>query len=130
MKRGIINRVKWISLISMFLALPATASAQGDGGIIIVGILKELHKKVDFSVGFSMASTTNTPNSEREIPIGLQFGMSGRRKIGLEMELSVQSRSSNEQQKSFNMFEYLFGPRFNLHSGRKTLYGHILAGGV
>jgi hypothetical protein len=130
MKHRIVNRVMWIGLTALFLSFPATASAQGDGMIIIAGILGELHKSVDFSLGFSMANTTNTPDSGREIPIGAQFGMSGRRKISAEVELALQSRSSNEQRSSFNMFEYLFGPRFSSNNGRRTVYGHILAGGV
>ena len=131
MKQGTINRVKRIGLISLFLGFPASAFAQGDGMIIIAGILGELHKTIDFSLGFSVANTVNTPDSRREIPIGVNFGMSGRRKLSAEMQLAFQSRSGDEQSRSFNTFEYLFGPRFSTsNGGRRTVYGHVLAGGV
>jgi len=130
MTRAIIHRVKWVCLISVLLVFPATASAQGDGMIIIVALLQQLNKTADLSLGFSVANSTNTPGSEREIPLGIQFGISGHRRIGAEVDLAFQSRTPDGQSKSFNMFEYLFGPRFSVGAKRAIVYGHILAGGV
>jgi hypothetical protein len=126
----IMRRMKWIGLIPVLLLFPTVASAQGDGMIFIVSILEQVHKVADLSLGFSTTRTTNTPSSERIIPIGMQFGISGHKGIGGEIDLAIQSRTPAGQNRAFNMFEYLFGPRFNAHKGRATLYGHILAGGV
>jgi hypothetical protein len=130
MTRTIIRQVKWICLMSVLLVFPATASAQGDGTIIIVALLQQLNKAADLSLGFSVANSTNTPGSEREIPLGIQFGISGHRRIGAEVDLAFQSRTPDGQSLSFNMFEYLFGPRFSVGTRREMVYGHILAGGV
>ncbi len=128
----IIGRVEWICLILVLLGSPATSSAQGDGMIILVSILQQLNRVADLSLGFSMASTTNTNGSERVVPLGLQFGttFSGYKSIGIEADLAIQSKISAGQYEPFNMFEYLFGPRFSTRTGRTTVYGHILAGGV
>jgi len=132
MAHRVISRGKWICLISVLLGFPATASAQGDGMIIIAACLQQWHKVADLSLGFSMASTTNTPGSESAIPLGLQFGtiINGTKNIGVEADIAIQSRTLAGQNKPFNMFEYLFGPRFSVHAGRTIVFGHILAGGV
>jgi len=124
------RKMKWIGLLPVLLFFPAIASAQGDGMIFIVYILEQVHKVADLSLGFSTTSTTNTPGSERIIPLGMQFGISGHKGISGEVDLAIQSRTPAGQSKTFNMFEYLFGPRFSAHKGRATAYGHILAGGV
>ncbi len=115
MANKIICRVQWICLISVFLVFPATASAQGDGMIIIATFLNELHKVADLSLGFSMARSTNTPGSERVIPIGVQFGttIDVHKSISIDAELAGQSGKPAGASEPFNMFEYLFGPRFS-----------------
>jgi hypothetical protein len=133
MAHRIICRAQWICLISVLLGFPATASAQtGDGMIIFAIFLQQLNKVADLSAGFSMARGTNTPGSERVIPIGLQFGttIDVHKSLGIDADLAVQSGKPAGSSELFNMFEYLFGPRFSARTRRATVFGHILAGGV
>jgi hypothetical protein len=132
MAHRIISRWKWICLISVLLSFPATASAQGDGLIIIAACLQQWHRAADLSLGFSMANTTNTPGSESVIPLGLQFGtiINGTKSVGVEADMAIRSGTLAGQDKPFKMFEYFFGPRLSKHARRTTIFGHILAGGV
>lgn len=132
MAHRIIGRMKWLCLVLVLLCLPAKASAQsGDGMIIIVAILQQLHKGADLSLGFSVAHTTNTSYSERVLPLGFQCGITSIEKsIVPEIDLAFQGRTPAGQSTQFNMFEYLFGPRFNAHDGKTTFFFHALAGGV
>jgi hypothetical protein len=121
-----------ICALSIFLGFPSTASAQGDGMIIIVECLKEVHKVADLSLGFSMARTTN-PLGGRLFPLGLQFGstIQIKKSIGIDVDFAGQSRKIAGSSEQFNMFEYLFGPRLNiLHAKRTTVFIRILVGGV
>jgi hypothetical protein len=133
MVHRIICRAQWICLISVLLGFPATASAQvGDGMIIFAIFLQQLNKVADLSAGFSMARGTNTPGGERVIPIGLQFGttIDVHKSLGIDVDLAVQSGKPAGPSDMFNMFEYLFGPRFSAHTRRTTVFCHALAGGV
>jgi hypothetical protein len=57
--------------------------------IIIVGILEQVHKVADLSVGFSTTSTTNTPDSARITAPRMQFGICGHEGIGGEVDLAL-----------------------------------------
>lgn len=116
-----------------FLGFPFTASAQGDGMIIIAGILNGIHQVADLSFGFSMAHSRN-PIGESVIPLGIQFGCAGRinRSLGIDIDLAVQSsgkiHGTNEK---FNMFQYLFGPHYRIVNARRiTIFNHLLVGGL
>jgi len=128
----VIERMKWICLVLALLCLPATASAQAnDGAIIMVALLQQLNKGADLSLGFSVANTTNTSYSERVLPVGFQCGITNsENSIVPEIDLAFQGRTPAGQSTQFNMFEYLFGPRFNAHDGKATFFFHALAGGV
>ncbi len=132
MAHRIIGRSNLICLILVLLGFPATASAQADGLIIIGIFLQQLNKVADLSLGFSMARAMNPPSSEKVIPLGIQFGttFSVHRSIGIDADIAIQSRTPPGHSEQFNMFEYLFGPRFSVRTGRSTVFGHILAGGV
>jgi hypothetical protein len=120
MVHRIICSAQWIGLISVFLAFPAAASAQGDGMIIIAACIKELHKVADFPLEFSAAQGTNIPGNERVRPLGFKFGatINGPNSIGFDMDLAVQTGKTARTHEDFGMFEYLFGPQFNKRTGR------------
>lgn len=131
--RRMIPCLSKISLMAIFVCLPVTASAQsGDGMIIIAAILQQLHKVADLSVGFSMANATASAGGEGVVPLGLQFGtaIGGPRPFSFEADLAVQSGTPGGQDETFNMFEYLFGPRFSRQKGRAEFFCHALIGGV
>lgn len=131
--RRIIPLFSKVSLGAFVACFPVTASAQsGDGMIIIAAILQQLHKVADLSVGFSMANTTNPIDGDGIVPLGMQFGtaIGGHRHFAIEADLAVQSQTPGGQNESFNMFEYLFGPRFSVRRGRAEFFCHALIGGV
>src|SRR5262249_50104005 len=115
------------------LGFPATASAQDpDGLITVVGLLHELNRVVDLSLGFSVARAINAPGIERLIPIGLQMGATTHvyKSIGIDADLAVQSRTPTGSSEPSNMLEYLFGPCISVGTTRTTVFGHALYGGV
>lgn len=100
--------------------------------IIIAAIVQQLHKVADLSVGFSMTNTANSTDGNEIVPLRLQFGtaIGGHRHFAFEADLAVQSRTPGQQHESFNMFQYLFGPRFRVQKGRVEFFCHALLGGV